>query len=277
MEKQNYYVVSFSGGKDSTAMLLRLLELGEQIDEVICCDTYKEFPQMYKHIEKVRKIVDSKGIKFTLLRHEWTFDYWFYDYEPKRRKPEEFKARFGDAKGKSWARSRARWCSGELKIKLMDKYFNALRSKYNVIKYVGIAADETARIERKNNQQEGTVLPLVNWGWTEEQCLNYCYSLGYDWDGLYKIFTRVSCWCCPLQSLEELRKLRKHFPELWEELRAMDAKTWQQFRKDYSVEDLEIRFVLEEQWLQEGKNIRSKAFYKELKEVIGNAADQLKA
>lgn len=47
MEKEKYYVVSFSGGKDSTAMLLRLLELGEPINEIIFCDTYKEFPQMY--------------------------------------------------------------------------------------------------------------------------------------------------------------------------------------------------------------------------------------
>ena len=37
-------------------MLLHLLELGEQVDEVVFCDTYKEFPQMYEHIEKIRKI-----------------------------------------------------------------------------------------------------------------------------------------------------------------------------------------------------------------------------
>ena len=35
----NYYIVSFSGGKDSTAMLLHLLELGEPIDEILFCDT----------------------------------------------------------------------------------------------------------------------------------------------------------------------------------------------------------------------------------------------
>lgn len=64
---QDYYVVSFSGGKDSTAMLLRLLELGEQIDEVVFCDTYKEYPQMYRHIEKVKKIVEDAGVKFTTL------------------------------------------------------------------------------------------------------------------------------------------------------------------------------------------------------------------
>ena len=55
MSKSDWIVVSFSGGKDSTAMLLRMIELGEHIDEVVCCDTYKEFPAMYRHIEKVRR------------------------------------------------------------------------------------------------------------------------------------------------------------------------------------------------------------------------------
>ena len=33
--KQDYHVVSFSGGKDSTAMLLRMVELGMKIDMII--------------------------------------------------------------------------------------------------------------------------------------------------------------------------------------------------------------------------------------------------
>jgi len=39
-------IVSFSGGKDSTAMLLMMLEKGIPVDRVICVDTTKEFPQM---------------------------------------------------------------------------------------------------------------------------------------------------------------------------------------------------------------------------------------
>lgn len=58
----DYIVVSFSGGKDSTAMLLRMIELGEHIDEVICCDTTKEFPAMYRHIERVRQVAVN-GLK----------------------------------------------------------------------------------------------------------------------------------------------------------------------------------------------------------------------
>ena len=64
--------------------------------------------------------------------------------------------------------------------------------------------------------------PLVEWGMTEADCLAYCRERGFDWEGLYDIFTRVSCWCCPLQSYEEMRKLRRHFPEKWKQLLEWD-------------------------------------------------------
>ena len=203
-EKEKYYVVNFSGGKDSTAMLLRLLELGEPIDEVIFCDTYKEFPQMYKHIEKIKKVVEDAGIKFTTLKGEKSFDYYMFEHKPKR----------------------------------------------------------------KNNQNENHKHPLVEWGWTEQQALEYCYSCGYDWEGLYKYFNRVSCWCCPLQSLEDLRNMRKHFPELWQELIDMDNRTWRKFKPDYTVEELDRRFSFEEEWLKEGKSIRSREFFRQLKILL---------
>lgn len=47
------HIVSFSGGKDSTAMLLMMLERKMPIDEIIFCDTGKEFPQMYEHFDRV--------------------------------------------------------------------------------------------------------------------------------------------------------------------------------------------------------------------------------
>lgn len=261
-----YYIVSFSGGKDSTAMLLRLLELNEQIDEVIFCDTYKEFPQMYKHIHRIQEIVESRNIPFTILKNEHSFDYWMFEHEPKRRNPEEFKAKYGEAKGYSWADSRSRWCTTLLKTQIIEKYIS---SKSDVIQYVGIAADETERLERKI-AQTGRRFPLVEWGWTEADCLSYCYSLGYDWDGLYNYFDRVSCWCCPLKGLDELRKLRKHFPELWYQLKEMDANTWRQYRQDYSIDDLDKRFAFEEERLAEGKSIKNREFFAALKEVLGN-------
>ena len=73
------HIVSFSGGKDSTAMLLRMLEENMQVDEIIYCDTYKEFPQMYKHIEKIKKYIKEKYNKeITTLKAEKDFDYYMF-------------------------------------------------------------------------------------------------------------------------------------------------------------------------------------------------------
>jgi len=46
------HIASFSGGKDSTAMVLRLIEEGRPLDEIVFFDTGWEFPQMYDHIAK---------------------------------------------------------------------------------------------------------------------------------------------------------------------------------------------------------------------------------
>lgn len=264
MDKPKYYVASFSGGKDSTAMVLHLIELGEQIDEVVCCDTYKDFPEMYRHIEKVKKVIEAAGIKFTTLRAARSFDEYMFEYQPKRKKTNKVQH-----KGKGWANARMRWCTGDLKKGVIRKYFNEVSKTHEVIQYVGIAADEEYRLKRETNQQEDKKHPLVDWGWDEKTCLEYCYQKGYDWEGLYEIFDRVSCWCCPLKNLEELRRLRKHCPELWEELKAMDERAWNQFRYDYSVKDLEKRFELEEALIKKGQSTANRAFYKDLKRLLG--------
>ena len=45
--KKPLFVVSCSGGKDSTAMLLLMIERGMPIDMVLVADTGLEFPEMY--------------------------------------------------------------------------------------------------------------------------------------------------------------------------------------------------------------------------------------
>lgn len=258
----DYIVCTFSGGKDSTAMVLRMIELGEHIDEVVCCDTYKEFPAMYRHIEKVRKIIEEHGIKFTMLRSEKSFDYLMFEYPIEQ-------GNFAGEIGYGWALSSFRWCTGNLKINIVDKYFREMRKKHNVIKCIGIAADEEYRLKRKKNQNANHRYPLVEWGWSEKECLQYCKSRGFDWEGLYDIYTRVSCWCCPFHPLEELRKLRKHHPELWAELQEMDKRAKNQFRRDYSVADLEKRFALEDEFTARGESITSREFYRKLKVLLG--------
>lgn len=70
------HIVQLSGGKDSTAMLLMMLERGMPVDEIIFCDTGMEFPELYKHIDAVEKFI---GRKITRLKAEHSFEYYMAD------------------------------------------------------------------------------------------------------------------------------------------------------------------------------------------------------
>jgi hypothetical protein len=90
----------------------------------------------------------------------------------------------------------------------------------------------------------------VEWGITEAEALQICYDRGFDFGGLYDIYRRASCWCCPLQRIDELRKLRRHHPELWARLLEMDSRAGEmfgpgalgQFKQNWSAKRLEERF-----------------------------------
>ena len=96
------HIVSFSGGKDSTAMLLKMIEENMQIDEIIFCDTGVEFPAMYEHIRKVEKYIERP---ITILKSKYTFEYLMFDYV-------KTKGKNKGKKGYSWPDFRVRWCTG---------------------------------------------------------------------------------------------------------------------------------------------------------------------
>lgn len=270
VDKPVFNVVSFSGGKDSTAMLLKMIEEDIPIDCILFCDTGLEFPQMYEHIDRVEK---ETGFSITRVKAEQSFEYMMFEQPIKRGADSPITIRYGEGMtGHGWAGPRMRWCTKKLKEEPRERFLKAFKPYYEMRHYVGIAADEQKRLERKNNQNPNHVHPLVDWGMTEADCLEYCYSKGYDWGGLYKIFDRVSCWCCPLQSLEDLRKLRLNFPELWEQLKDWDDRNFRTFRADYTVRELETRFCFEEECIRMGKPIRGKAFMAELRERLGRGA-----
>jgi 3'-phosphoadenosine 5'-phosphosulfate sulfotransferase (PAPS reductase)/FAD synthetase len=204
-----------------------MIEKNMPIDEIIFCDTGMEFEGLYEHIEKVEKYINRK---ITILRAKYSFEYLMFDYRTKRGK-------YTERHGKGWPTSSLRWCTGQLKRDISQQY---LANKKPHALYIGLAADELKRILKKKDLRRR--YPLSEWGITERQALQYCYDRGFDWEGLYKLFDRVSCWCCPLQSLRELENLYLYFPDLWERLKEMDKRAFNQFRADYSVEQLEQRF-----------------------------------
>ena len=230
-------------------MLLLMLERGMPIDMVLTADTGMEFPEMYAHLAKLDEhLYHERGIHLTTLRHPKGFEYLMF--EEKKQKPSsiENRGKLGvSLYGNGWPGVKVRWCTGQLKTHLINKEVNRLKGAYQALHYVGIAADEPKRI--KNEQY-----PLVDWDITEAEALKICHDRGYDWGGLYEIYHRCSCWCCPLQRIDELRKLRHHHPELWQKLREMDQRAIEQFghnplgqfKKAWTVERLEQRFAAED-------------------------------
>jgi len=149
---KDVHVVSFSGGKDSTAMLLRMLELKMPVDDIVFCDTGAEFPAMYEHIRKVEKYIHRP---ITWLKWEHSYE-WYLLEKPCKRKISEFwnnkkrkeNIEKQDVLGYSFAGPKSRWCT-----RLKVDAFNEHEKKYNdcnIIEYIGIAADEPNRIKDKN-------------------------------------------------------------------------------------------------------------------------------
>lgn len=246
--QNHFHAVSLSGGKDSTCLLLLMIERGMPIDAVISADTGMEFPEMYEHLAKVDEyLFRERGLHITTLRHPQGFEWLMFD-EPKQKKSSlENRARLGvPPYGNGWPGVRVRWCTGQLKTHLINKEVNRLKKEKNALHYVGIAADEAWRCKDE-------VYPLVEWGITEAEALQICYDRGFDFGGLYEIYHRASCWCCPLQRIGELRKLRTHHPELWKKLMELDRRALAQFgpgplgqfKTNWTVAALDARFAAE--------------------------------
>ena len=224
------YIASVSFGKDSLAMLLRLIEEKKPLDEVVFYDTGMEFTAIYNIRDKVKNLLKENNIKFTELKPKNSFLYDMFE--------REVKSKDGTThKGYSWCGGSCRWGTSA-KQTILDKYTN------NNYIYIGIASDEKRRIERQKNSLK--LMPLVEWEMTEKDCLNYCHSRGYAWvEGgieLYQILDRVSCWCCKNKNLKELNNYYKYLPKYWEKLKELQAKTDRPFKSNMTIFDLEERF-----------------------------------
>lgn len=232
------HIVSVSFGKDSLAMLLRMIEEDMQIDEVIYFDTGMEFSCIYNLRNQISKLLEEKDIQFTVLTAKNEFLFQMFDRVVNHRDGTQ-------SNGYRWCGGTCRWYTAE-KTRTITRYLKHKYGKDNFIEYVGIALDEPGRADRAI--ANGKKVPLVDWQMTERDCLDYCREHGYSWleDGkdLYEDLDRVSCWLCRNKNLKELKNIYLHHKQYWFALCEIERRCGENMKRKSLLE-------LEEQWKQE--------------------------
>lgn len=100
-----------------------------------------------------------------------------------------------------------------------------------------------------HNLTESKRSPLVEAGWTEEDCRHWCEENDLL-SPIYTTATRGGCWFCHNQGVGQLRLLRKNYPEFWALMLKWDKDSPVTFHADgHTVHDFDRRFAAEDEGL----------------------------
>ena len=227
------HIVSYSGGKDSTAMLVRMIETGMPIDDIVFInvmatpDMGAEFPEMYEYLKKVERYIQRK---ITIVPSVISFDEGFHQ-----------KYLTGKRTGciYGYPLTVGAWCNDRLKLRAINRHY---KSYGDHIRYIGLAADEPKRLAR---MRPNCRAPLAEWGMTEKNCIAYLEKRNLM-NPLYQKFKRLGCFFCPKQPLNSLRIVRQDYPSLWQMMLDWDKESPRTFRPDGTLHDYDRRFAAEE-------------------------------
>lgn len=207
--------------------------------EVWATDTIPaDLPPMVEFKAKADAIIKARwGIRVEHVRSQWTYERHFYSRHfyirgkqqmafPNNNGIYGFPVRMGP------------WCNSRLKVSALTK-----AQKGASCIYIGIAADEPSRFHNISGKKKS---PLIDAGWTEDVCRKWCESNGLL-SPIYIDSARGGCWFCHNQGVEQLRKLRKDYPQYWGLLLKWDKDSPVAFRSDgHTVSDFDKRFQMED-------------------------------
>jgi len=193
------HVVGLSGGKDSTAMALRLM-LDEPRDyEFICNATGNELPEVGRHLSMLADLF-GKPIQRVGYRTDL----------------------YGLIDEISMLPSHhSRFCTRVLKIEPTIAYFETLPPGSTL--YVGLRADEEVR-RGLYGEDIAVDFPMRRWGWGLGDVLAYLREWGIV------VPERTDCAVCPYQRVGDWHRLWLHHPDEWARGEACEARHGHTFR-----------------------------------------------
>lgn len=205
------HIIQFSGGKDSTALVLWAKENLPEFTAVFC-DTGWEHPLTYAYVQHINETqlggklvtLDSEGMVVLVKR--------------KGRVPS----------------THARFCTQELKVKPFLHWLETVTDERTV--YQGIRADESASRREagarvwSDDFDAWIERPLFDW--TAEQVFAMHERHGVKPNPLYALGAgRVGCWPCIMVNHGELRRLSLTIPETWDRIAELEAAAGRSFFK----------------------------------------------
>lgn len=232
------HILSLSYGKDSLACLGAIEQLGWPLDRIIHAEVWAtdtipaDLPPMVEFKKKADAIIkDRWGIEVEHTRAKRNYEERFYTVRTAKAKK-----RPGMIYGWPFSVTGA-WCNSDVKMPPLKKM-----EKGNIV-YIGIASDEPQRF---HNLTETKKSPLVEAGWTEAMCREWCIENDLL-SPIYTTATRGGCWFCHNQGVDQLRQLRHNYPEYWALMLKWDNDSPVTFHADgHTVHDFDRRFELED-------------------------------
>ena len=227
-----------SGGRDSTAMVEKMLQEGRDLDYIIFTDTEQEFGFMYEYLDKFNDRLKSVyGKEITYLKPKSKFEDWAFG-----------KVTRGDRKGMTrglpmitvvcyWKR--------ESKVYPFDRFIKE-NNITEYTQYIGYTYSERKRAVVKDTRQS---FPLIDYKMCEADVDRLLESIDMV-NPLYNHFSRTGCAMCPYQSERSMYILWKNYKDTWEymknienKLLNMDSvvnKTW---KIGVTIQELEDSFI----------------------------------
>lgn len=209
------HIVSFSGGKDSTALILWAKENLDAFDTV-WMDTGWEHPITYGYVDYINEtLLDGNLIRLKSAEYAG-----FEDLSIKKKRVASTKARF---------------CTQKLKLEPLIAHFDTIRDQYEIHNYVGIRADESpARAKMKEVQFDldyyGCWIrrPLLRW--TARDVFEIHAKYDVEPNPLYRYgMKRVGCFPCVMANHVDMRQIIKHFPDTIEAVRRLEERLGRSF------------------------------------------------
>lgn len=244
-------LVSFSGGKDSTATLLVTIEQDVENLSGVFCDTGNEHDAVYEYVEYIQQVT---GIKIKTLRQDFTAwwwrrrDYVMHNWPEKMGKAIETTTGYpiwtGDEiseiiervlsvmeKGPTgnpfldlciikarFPSRKAQFCTQYLKSEPATEYALGLIDQYgSVVSWQGVRAEESsnrAKLYEREDKGGGYSVYRPIHKWTAAQVFSMHDKHGIKPNPLYmQGMGRVGCMPCINAAKDEILEISKRFPE----------------------------------------------------------------